>query len=327
MITKPIVFVLGAGTSMPYNFPSGKQLVQTIVEIIQRLSIVDPIFKIVLERHYSRESIDSFAEAFFLSNQPSIDAFLEHRPEFADIGKLLIALVILKTELDTDLFGFNNRERGCYQYLFSKLNTNWDEFPKNKVGFVTFNYDRSLEHFLFTSLKNTYGKEDNNCARQLDHIPIIHVHGSLGKLPWQSEDGVSYGANLRDGLSVDNTTVERIRFASKQIKIVAENQSSQEFQKAFELICQAEKIYFLGFSYHQANMTRLNLLSHPKIIDIRTKTARITEIEPIQMSNFMGSGLGMEKAEIDHVERTWLVKIPDNTSDSLAFLRKYVSFE
>jgi hypothetical protein len=46
-----------------------------------------------------------------------------------------------------------------------------------------FNYDRSLEHFLFTALKYSSGKSDDECAGKLKTIPIIHLHGDLGALP------------------------------------------------------------------------------------------------------------------------------------------------
>ncbi len=341
MITTPTVFVLGAGTSIPYGFPSGKGLVDHICEATRERNTYLPSIpddsrylisrkqvKKILIKTFGEKDTRNFGNTLFSSQQLSIDAFLEHRPEFAEIGKLAISLLILRKEMNEDLFGLNNRSKGCYQYLFSKLNTNWEDFKQNRVGFISFNYDRSLEHFLFTSLQHTYNKLDSECADQLSQIPIIHVHGSLGNLQWQDMDGVPYGTIRK------STSLNRFKFntklgvaAAEQIRVYAENQSAEEFQKAFQLLSQAENIYFLGFSYHQSNMARLNLTSIPKIINLRTKLANITTMAPIQMTHLKGSGFGMEEGEIGSVERKWLVKIPDNTSDSLLFLRKYVDFE
>jgi len=59
-------------------------------------------------------------------------------------------------------------ERGdWYQYFCDKLNTSFEEFDQNKISIITFNYDRSLEHSLFTALKNSYGKNDRDCALKL----------------------------------------------------------------------------------------------------------------------------------------------------------------
>lgn len=77
-------------------------------------------------------------------------------------------------------------ERGdWYQYFCDKLNTSFEEFDQNKISIITFNYDRSLEHSLFTALKNSYAKNDRDCASKLKNIPIVHVYGQLGYLPWQ----------------------------------------------------------------------------------------------------------------------------------------------
>ena len=38
------------------------------------------------------------------------------------------------------------------------MNTPFEDFEKNLVSVITFNYDRSLEQFLFISLKSRYGK-------------------------------------------------------------------------------------------------------------------------------------------------------------------------
>ena len=47
-------------------------------------------------------------------------------------------------------------------------------------------FDRSLEHFLFSSLQRTYGAKDSDVAEVLEKIRIIHLDGRLGYLPWQN---------------------------------------------------------------------------------------------------------------------------------------------
>ena len=222
MTTKKTIFVLGAGASMPYGFPSGSYRVEEICTATQ--SHINPklttgeylddqanflsrekIHEILISRFGSRDT-KAFGEAVLRSNQSSIDAFLEHRTEFIEIGKIAIALFILRKEKEADLFSFDNRKNGCYQYLFSKLNAGWDEFGENQIGFITFNYDRSLEHFLFNALQNTYNKSEDDCAKKLSELPIIHLHGSLGKHRWQSKGGIQYGAGM-DEDHVDNTNL------------------------------------------------------------------------------------------------------------------------
>jgi hypothetical protein len=69
---------------MPYDFPSGFQLVSKICAPSG-------------DRKYIQFGIDqATAEAFITalrqSDQQSVDAFLEHRPEFLDVGKTAIAV-------------------------------------------------------------------------------------------------------------------------------------------------------------------------------------------------------------------------------------------
>src|SRR4051794_36706351 len=90
MIREPTVFILGAGASIPYGFPSGYELRkvicqaavgpnQSLPQLLQRTLNTDP------------QAIMQFASEFLHSGQMSIDAFLSRRMELATIGKLCIA--------------------------------------------------------------------------------------------------------------------------------------------------------------------------------------------------------------------------------------------
>ena len=323
MIIKPTVFVLGAGASMPYGFPSGWNLVKDTVSIGKNLTGKWLEHLYFLNKNFQSDQVKEFVDALFLSSRSSIDAFLEYRHEYIEIGKASIALLLCNYETHENLFDFRKRTKGCYHYLFNKLISDWKRFSENKVSFITFNYDRSLEHFLFTSLRNTFGKSKNECAEQVHRIPIIHVHGSLGNLSWQAADGIPYGAVDED---TNERTDKNILSAAKQIKIITEDRvKSDEFQKAHQLLSESERIYFLGFGYDPINMERLGiqtLSSKARImqLDMDGKPTRIAS--PLQ-----GTGLGLEIAETRSIQEKWGVSIPDNSSDSLTFLRKYADLD
>ena len=153
-------------------------------------------------------------------------------------------------------------------------------------------------------------------------FPIIHVHGSLGKLPWQSKDGIPYGAlqeNKNGQLTFDFKAAEN---ASEQITVISEDQAtSREFYAAYQIIANAEQVYFLGFSYHITNMRRLNLRNLPKI----NQTSG--EENKLKYSRLKGDAYKMEDAEINSVKKSWYVQIFDNISDSRLFLRKYAQLD
>ena len=94
---------------------------------------------------YSEVQIREFCEALSGAGKVTIDAFLEHRDNFVEIGKAAIAACLIKYER-AEMF---DASRCWYPYLFNKMNTTFDEFSENRLAFVTFNYDRSLEAFLF----------------------------------------------------------------------------------------------------------------------------------------------------------------------------------
>lgn len=326
MITKPTVFVLGAGASMPYGFPSGSQLVREIcgstigLHFEDQNSLLDKgeVTKI-LHDVFGEFKTHEFGKALFLSQNYSIDAFLEGRPEFIEIGKWAISLFILRNEIETNLFGFNFQDRGFYRYLTDKLGTRWENLKENKLAFITFNYDRSLEHFLYTALHHKYGKSEQECSEAISQIPIIHVHGSLGKLPWQAKDGIPYGGNLKrnnNKLSVANGAASS---ASKQINIIPDGIFNYKVpDEITDILTNAKRIYFLGFSYHDDNIKKIGVDS-------------LAEIERqnnpyVSVSRMKGTGLGLEKKELEAVQR-WHIDIPDSKIDALQFLKNYANLD
>jgi hypothetical protein len=93
MITTPTVLILGAGASYPYGFPTAKELEELICEQFKsqetRASLV-----LSNESNYSGQQFFEFKEAF-LRSPLSIDAFLQRRPDFLDVGKLAIAYCLI----------------------------------------------------------------------------------------------------------------------------------------------------------------------------------------------------------------------------------------
>jgi len=254
MIEVPTVLVLGAGASCPFDFPSGKKLVTIIIQNLEPGTILYNI----LSKHDFKKDISSFRHALLRAQPLSIDAFLEYRPDFEKIGKEAIAGTLLQFERWS---GFNSMlldgRNNWYQYLFGRLNTSFDTFGDNNLSVITFNYDRSFEHYLFTVLKNTYNKTDEECAEKLKRIPIVHVHGSLGSLPWQelSLSEVRYAVWKDEhyrGLAVKN--------GGENIIIVHDaNEQTTEFKQAHELLAKAQRTYFLGFGFNKDNVRRLKI--------------------------------------------------------------------
>jgi hypothetical protein len=251
MINTSMVFVLGAGASADFHFPVGQGLLRIVANWRGNSGPIHS-FK---ELGYSERDLQVFCEALHYSGEASIDAFLEKRPEFMEIGKTAMAIELIGREQTGYIFEDPNGSNWM-KYLLGKMQgRTFEEFAENKVSFVTFNYDRVIEHFLFTALKNAWGKSDEEVGALLSKLPFIHLHGRLGYLPWQS----TTGKDVRAFDPALNT--ETIRVAASGIKVVHEGveDRKQEFGQAKQFIRGAARVYFLGVGTSNINLERIGV--------------------------------------------------------------------
>jgi hypothetical protein len=214
LIREPTVFVLGAGASEPYGLPLGPELRSNILQHYN--SDAGLTVHLFNTTPFVRHQIDSFVTALRYSGLSSVDAFLERRPEFMDIGKALMGIELLHGEVHDRLWQpANNWLAYLYGYM---VGGSLEEFSQNKVSFVTFNYDRCVEHFLFVSLKNSFGRPDEETAQVVKKFNVVHLHGRLGHLPWQAgKSAIEFGDNQID--------VRKMNIVTKEIKVVHEDHS------------------------------------------------------------------------------------------------------
>lgn len=269
MITRPTVLIFGAGVSASFGFPLGIGLRKKILGILSHST--NP----VNQAGYSAADISRFRNAFYLSGQESVDAFLEHRTDCIEVGKAAIAAALIPFEKIDSLF---NNPPNLYSYLFRHLNAPLEKFADNQLSIVTYNYDRSFEQYIFTALKSSFDLSNQDAAKLANAIPVVHLHGHLGLLPWQGKGGQEYGTN-EESIHLGN--------ASSTIKIIHEAvDTDPEFQKARELIEEAKTVVFLGFGYAATNVDRLK-------IDFKKLEQQGTDL--------YGSCLGFTKAEIQGI--------------------------
>lgn len=284
MIEARTVLILGAGASKPYGFPTGTELKNEILGINMRRTIeianlkkhdanYSPIWRYIFDTCGER-TVESFLSSLRRSGRSSVDSFIEHRPEFTDVGKLLISYQLIQYENEELLYGDGGN---WYQYLYEKLNASFEDFPKNNISIITFNYDRSLEHYLLTCLQHDYGVNEEKAAEALRSINILHLHGTLGELPaFSKHNSRKYEPRI---------TQESLKIASTNIRIIHEDiVADQQFKKAKELISEAELIWFLGFGYGRINLDRLDLprmLKRPQQVLATTYSLKYGEISVI----------------------------------------------
>jgi len=245
MFNSNVVLVLGAGASQPFGYPGGDSLREYMIEKLRDSSFTDSIIAFLKEENRVgvESGVSRFAEDLKNSNPRSIDQWLSHRNDHEQlIAKSIIASIIIDHENQDKLF---ESKKSWYEYLYRIMDDSRSlrDVGNNKLTIITFNYDRSLEHFLYTRLISDYGN-DQQVRAVLSQISIIHVRGQIDNLPWQdANDSRPYN---------NNQNYLNLLPLGRNIKIVGED--IPEFKRIREKMAQAEKIYLLGFGFHPENL-------------------------------------------------------------------------
>lgn len=199
----------------------------------------------------------------------SIDNYLDAHQEdkYVNVcGKLGIVKTILEAE-GASLLYFDETNRNKMD--FAKIENTWyGAFQKllmenvdkinickifENVSFITFNYDRCIEHFLVQSVANYYAIPTVEVYGLVKQEIIRHPYGVVGLLPWQDLPPRVQPVSFGQIENVDLLTIAR------QINTFTEQQKDkQKLADIRRTIQEAEVIVFLGFAFHERNMELLN---------------------------------------------------------------------
>ena len=134
--------------------------------------------------------------------------------------------------------------------VFNVIRGRKDAFHQHRLKIVTFNYDLSIEHFLFHAFLASYKLNQEDARKMFDEsVQIIHVYGQLGQI-------IELGGDREYG---DAVTRDTIYSASKDLKIIARAPEDSIFNEAHQAILEAEFLGILGFGYDATNVANLKL--------------------------------------------------------------------
>lgn len=283
MLREHVTLILGAGSSVVFGLPLGVELKNQIAESIY-------LYYDDFGRSLERGSHE-IAEAFRLIAQKddrlrgdtntlikaardiadalpmcgSIDDYIERHSghhEYELCAKLGIAHCILKSErgsaLRADPYKSNSPQlsafEGCWLSEFLQIVTRRSSAKALKEAFskitvVNFNYDRCFDQFTYFWLIAVYKLSQQEAADILSSIEIIHPYGSIGNIPYIDRSGVIFGD--------DPSGTELISIA-KNIRTYSESAGERDRSTAIaEALTKTKKIIFLGFAFHEQNMSLL----------------------------------------------------------------------
>jgi hypothetical protein len=260
MIKQKVTLVLGAGASAPYGFPLGQNLMSEVIEKLIGESGGRSLHLIQLLKDlgFQRKQQEDFANALHDAKQTSIDAFLQERGvDFLDIGKACIAACLIPYEylfnlkqMEHELVEWQRGKR-WYEYLLNLLGP-YKNFAENQLSIITFNYDRSLEYFLFNAIKPRFKVDDKQAIEVMKAVPIFHVYGQLGKPDIFYPEGRGYTPEV---------SVNSVQQSVAEIHLMHEDREESDviadYQDSHRLISEAHRIVFIGFGYLEKNIERL----------------------------------------------------------------------
>lgn len=315
MIDRNTVFIIGAGGSSPYGFPLGLKLRQL------SYSYVDPMFQkfnAEIGEGFLEDTLKlakQFGRHFRDSGDQSIDWFLKKFPEYSIVGKFLILHHLLQAENDSKfLEDMPDPRQDWYWYLYNEMSKypkgeiNPVLFLENKIKFITFNYDRSLENFLFNCYSNghNFASFGTTALELFKTICIKHVYGKVAKFDWERE-----GEELCIGYKGYRQNYHTLNTLKDGIHLIDERITKKNLELG-NLIMNAERIFFLGFSYADENLAMLDI---PEVLS--------------QKHWIFGTAYGMTDNEIRKIRSKFSSKVISDkvhfeNIDCLGLLRKFL---
>ncbi len=253
MFTEKTIIILGAGSSCHLGYPIGEELIRQIKNPESSGLHTPPALSTLLDEM-----------------QPlSIDTFLSYHPDFEENGKELIARAILNKE-EKNFLDSKNWYRFLIDALISQCKKS-EEILINieNLMIATFNYDISLEYYLYSRLKKI-SFFDNKIDDFFKNIRIIHAYGQLGCFSWHKEfcnktyENENIERRLPDTYGNRGKSFEKL---AKGIDIIGIRKwNPQTPPKHIELIRdflgEAKKVYILGFGFYEENMELISLNKH-----------------------------------------------------------------
>lgn len=275
---KKTLFILGAGSSASYGFPTGEDLKNLLISN----SVDDFYYKIKREKfdknYYinsngviefyrylgyvlrdnglgyktiildarkrefiSEKEINSFRKIFAESSSISIDTFVSQKKDdvITKVAKVLVSLVI--RAFSTDIFNFSSSDDWIGYYIARNLDWN-EKFEKELPEIITFNYDNIFYLKLKHNLEHLRGNE--KAHEILAKIKIKHVYGNIKPEAYGALIGKDRNEKMEN---LENFIVENC----DKINFVRGAESAPNGIK--DMIEGADSIYVLGYGFDRFN--------------------------------------------------------------------------
>jgi hypothetical protein len=297
MLRTRTTLIVGAGASAELQFPSNAELLARVIQgyDFKRTAsdtstrdgqlLLRNIYKLAERLNKKVEEVAAAAERLRNACRlgRSIDTVLEqydHDPLVVACGKLAITFFLGQAEARSNLkdaprlegeLPLQGKIAEYWIYQLGQLITSG--VPRSRIGqtleqltIINFNYDRSIEHFLPYALVMAYGIDLKEAQQVVaDKLDIVHPHGAIGRLPWQTGDAPQAEWGVEQPWN--------IHAIAAQLKSLNERSADRNALRDIRLsVASAKRLVFLGFGFQPQNVDLLfeNTLSHHPDVLIST---------------------------------------------------------
>lgn len=244
-IFRDSVFILGAGSSCPYDFPSGKDLKDEIINLVNNhpdnswspTQINDANFlKYLKNEGYGLSKINELRDKLQISGATSIDSFLqdshEIKPELVRLSKMIIYYFISQKEVARVL----KHNDWIEPFVHYSMEYHRDEFLSKPPQVLSFNYDNLFKKKVEFILRTQYHIQDYKYLR------IKHIYGRTLGLNFDREHEKVVKVEYFDEIKEESEHISLIRKPN--------DAAVSNFHK---IINESKKIVILGYGFDRKN--------------------------------------------------------------------------
>ena len=267
MIEARTTLILGAGASCGYDLPLGADLVHLIAEEAARQSEDEDA------DGATAFAADQLRAALDREDPLSIDAFLwrhQEKREMVNFARKLITQVILAHQRADRFERVQGGKKNWYRFLWDAIvdGLTPEELASNdtdlNINIVTFNYDVSLEFYLYslvTAPHSMFSRDQAERFLQKLGKSIHHVYGSVLHYQWLGGADGNHIYELKD-----QEIQQTVRKNWQQIRLI-DARSNHDYSSARDAIQTADQVLILGFGFDETNIG-------PRVLDLRNTLHR-----------------------------------------------------
>ena len=277
MIRSKTTLIVGAGASCEIQLPSNEELLSRIgqsfdftrfgtgLQTKDSTVLAQYLQKMATRMNKGEGDIHRAAERLRIASKlgRSIDTVLDQHDNDTMIlgsGKLAIAHFICQAEAKSILrltprvpgdLPIQGTDTWLYQFgllVTSGVPRSQVEKSLDNLSIVSFNYDRSIEHFLPYAMVVAFGMQLKEAQEIVSaKLNIVHPYGTVGRLPWQKGEAPDCEWGTEQPWNIHNL--------AQQIRTSAEIQRDhQMLLKIRGMVSSSKRIVMLGFGFQPQNV-------------------------------------------------------------------------